>query len=587
MPKSLKQPSHRAKKRKYDHDLTCVRKFSSSVSQLIPVFYDLAYPGDRYDFRTEMFTQLREIVSPAMTHITEHVEWFFVPLKQISQLAPDSIFGIQDYHTTFVDNANNTKGRPIPLFNAKALVNDIVTFDESLDYQDIDLDEEIDPLATTSDNLLRCDVFGIPHYFNVQRLSQMLGFGTLFVHIANQYISNDKSLLLNPMFACAYQKIWFDCFRIDNRIANDARYYNLDKYAVAGVVHDFDASLFFSMRYRPWKLDFFTSLLPSPLIDYGSIGMQSDQGGDLSLVDAKLYVAQNLNENSANKTINLSEGNLSLGNLRGAFAVEKLMEITRRADKNYNAQVLAHFGFEVPKGILDHVYRLAKESTVVNIDEVFATADGSNGVSTTSLGQKGGRASAYMKPMKNPRFTAPCHGIIMALFSAVPNADYSNFGVDRLNTYDTRQDYWQPELDKLSMQPCFGYQIFMNGLTLAINAQNTILGWQFRYQESKVKINLCSGIFTYNESFKSWTTQRDLFTDNDSFAGLTYQNVLHWSFYYIDPCFIDSIMLLQFKPTDNMSMVSKNVWNRDPLLHWFKFYVHKASEISNYSLPSL
>lgn len=585
--KVLKMPSLRAKKRKYDHDLSHVKKFSSSVSQLLPVFYDLAYPGDRYDIKTEMFTQLREIVSPAMTHITERVEWFFVPMKCICHTAFDGFTGVQDFHTTFISKDVAMNATPIPVFD---IVPYIYAFQDNVFQNDIKYNDLYPYNPNNANDELYLDIFGVPVVHNICRLSQLLGFGNIFFDSDDDgsLIDDSKHLYLNPMFLCAYQRIFFDCFRIDNRVENDARFYNLDQFVnQLGVVND-DSRLYrwLTMRYSPWKKDLFTSMLPKPLIDYNDIGMQA-----VERVGGSNTKSLNQFNNPLSGTQVTDNGNTigfqsDLANWRGALAVEKLMEITRRAKKDYNSQILAHFGFEVPEGVDEHTYRLGSEETIVNINEVVAMADGSNGETSTSLGQKGGRGSAYKQPNnKGIRFTAPCHGIIMGIFHAIPEADYANVGIDKLNTYRFREDYWMPEFDALGMSPIFGYQLAFSTAAFNNDLQGSILGWNYRYIESKLKQNSVNGIFTTLESFKAWTTQRNWQKIIIDAGG--YSPVLDWSFFYIDPTFIDSFMLLSFQCGQQDVMNVNSIFARDPLLHWFKFYVHKASEISNYSMPSL
>ena len=109
MSKLLEMPSTKAQKKKYGHDLSQLLKFTSSCGHLLPVFYDFALPGDKYKMNTQMFTQLTDIVSPAMMKITEHVEWFFIPLKQISQVAGDALYGISDLKTSLLPSNISVK----------------------------------------------------------------------------------------------------------------------------------------------------------------------------------------------------------------------------------------------------------------------------------------------------------------------------------------------------------------------------------------------------------------------------------------------------------------------------------------------
>lgn len=579
MPKELKNPRHVANLSKFGHDLTKILKFSSNPAQLLPVFYDLAQAGDKYRFNTEMFTMLTQIVSPAMVHIEEHVEWFFVPLRQLYQFADDNLYSLDNSRTSYRRNISDSSVMP--------LISESLLFDAVY--------EQVENIDNETVNQKNHDEYGVPDYMNQVRLLQHLGFGQSFM-IPQEELSRRG---YNVMLLLAYQKIFYDKYRITDRTSNNVQAYNVDD--LSGLVENLSYNRIQSilkLHYRPWRKDFFTSCFVSPLIDVDSIGMQqASQGMENSLQKFNNWLApdshaQIVNQEqggspSTNPTTVQQLGSddvpFNLALLRGMFAVEKLSEITRRAAKRYDAQVLAHFGFKVPEGIGTEVIRCGSDKSIIQVNEVVATAAGEDGTGEeilgSSLGERGGKAAGY-KDNKNKTFTAPCDGIFMAIYSAEPLADYDDRPLDKFNTFSTRYDYFKPEYDRLGMQPLFWYQL--HGTYWPDHPYEfEVLGWQYRFMEYKMKFNQCLGAFVHDE-YKYWTVFRD---SSMLDAG---PEALRERFFYINPNILDNILLThtQFPRTD-VPKGLKDVYGRDCMLHWFKFNVYKSSVISNYSLPNL
>lgn len=586
MPKILSDPDFQKKRKKYGHDMSQIKKFSSAVGQLLPVYYDFLLPGDSVKCNTEMFTQVTDIVSPAMMHITEHVDWFFVPIKQICSIATDKLFGIEDFKSSLIPASakNDNIQDVVPEFNMRAFHDFMVMItlgnqdDLGPNYGQIKDSESANDVVWDT-----VDEMGVPNVFNVMRLQELLGFSRKWWMMENyEQVTSLNGNLFSPIYAAAYQKIFFDNYRITDRTPNDVSRYNFDSFLDSYEISDDVARNLFKLRYRAFQRDYFQNTKVSPLIDYGSIGMldhaSEDELNTLAIYNRYLGESANIPEDS--------DGIVSVGTynqfnntatFRGMFAAEKLMEITRRAAKHYDSQVLAHFGFKVPQGVSDEVYRLGNEKSVLSVNEVFASAAGSAEVDgqsvATTLGQKGGRAAGYSDAGKNIKFTAPCHGVLMAIYSAVPDSDYLPDGIDKLNTRLKRYDYFLPEFDRLGMQPFFGYESNFYPKVNEDFYNTAIMGWQYRYLEFKLKYNLVHGAF--NTKFKDWTIARDHFVYNKPTQ------------YYIYPQFLDSVLLLSFQNADGDSMSYNQCYARDYLLHWFKFNVYKSSIMSTYSLPSL
>lgn len=183
---------------------------------------------------------------------------------------------------------------------------------------------------------------------------------------------------------------------------------------------------------------------------------------------------------------------LTTARLRTMFALEKLAKITYRAGKHYDDQTLAHFGYKVPQGISGEVYHLKSYHSPFVINRVISTANTADG----ALGEQAGTGASIMSGQKEGKFSfvAPCHGVVMALFSIAPRYKYllkhEKFG------YKTQLwDFFKPAIDNLGMQPLFNYELGYNphndrSLDTSVNS------WQWRFMEDKLKADKVSLVFS-------------------------------------------------------------------------------------------
>ena len=79
----FKAPEHRAQIGYNGFDMSQYRKFTSSVGQLLPVYYDLLNPGDKINSRSFIFSRTETLSKAAMVSLDEHLDWFFVPMEQL------------------------------------------------------------------------------------------------------------------------------------------------------------------------------------------------------------------------------------------------------------------------------------------------------------------------------------------------------------------------------------------------------------------------------------------------------------------------------------------------------------------------
>lgn len=579
MNKIFQTPSQKANIGYSGFPMDNLLKFSSSVGELLPVYYDVLQPGDKVTCDYQLKTRTMELASAAMMSITEHVDWFFVPITQLYSIFGDWFNDIQDFKTSLVD-VSGSRSHGIPYFSA-------AEFDKVLSIV-ATLPDNIGMGLTNTDSLgtgfRLMDLLGIPAsylYENADDAADSSGFPV-----------NNLQTAICPLLFCAYQKIWFDYYRLSDRTANDPRAYNLDQFYTSGSItwdnYQESVSQMFSLRYRPWKRNFYTSLYTSPLFGSKSLGAFDPSSNDDYYIQAfQQWVVNSPNHTLLPDSVNPTsvQSDVRFGvtsdfradlkavtsptSIRTSFAVQKLLEVTRRAGKHVDDQTLAHFGIKPPSGISGEVMFLGHNSSVINIGDVISTA----ATSDAELGQIGGKGYGFGKGSKI-KFTAPCHGILMALYSAEPEMDFTAVGLDKFNLLFNRSDWPSPEFDNLGMQPLFLYQadyptICKNPNSTPISTQ---LGWQHRWSEWKTKYNRVTGSLA--RSLAYWSPQTIFNTNN--VRG-----------FYVDPHYLNDVMLVNYEFDASELREGLDPYRTDPLIHEMYLDVQKASKMSTYGLESL
>lgn len=672
MSSIFKQPRKKNSLAYNGFDMSKSIKFTSSVGQLLPCYYDRLDPGDKIKISASIFTRTQPMNSAAFTRVTEHIDYFFVPMKLINSFFENQFYGIQDIGSSLLYQSTNDydsskKGLPssLPILRMSNL--------DSMFWQNL-----------TGGKYKALDEFGIPAYQNYLRLGSLLGFGENLVTSLRGDIKTPvsgkpsvvirKNPYVNLDLFFAYQRIFSDYYRLSTWTQNNPMCYSAD-YLVnymsnKAVSYDTVLSFLnfqkkntssqqptfqsynqdspFCLRYRPWKRDYFTNVEPAPLYSslnyevYQSEGFTSlnkvSQSGILSstlnngvLSYENAYYNSVVNSDQPNSNIlqnpknqftpaaDTVNYNFSLGAMRALMSIEKINSITNSAKKHYIDQTLAHYGFSVPRGISDEVYYLGSNSSRLQIGEVVATATTGSGLDSSVLGEIGGKGMSASTSSRPIKFTAPCHGILMAIYSAVPEADYIASGLDKLNQYSSINDYYHPEYDKLGYQPLYSTEYnslvtdsaFIPSTTEALepvyvnNIQTQIFGWQYRYSELKTKYDTIHGAFCY--SLSNWVTPRSskvLYNLNDS-SQVQFGSNGVFSQFYINPRTLDPIFEISFNSMasdvefkfleasfDNAVYQYKtadltSVYATDPLLHNIDFFSFKSSKKSVYGIPNL
>lgn len=579
----FKRSQPKARLSKQGFDMSQMTKFTSSVGQLLPVYYDFLYPDDEIDINFEMFSRLQPLQTDAMIGLTEHIDVFFVPAVQILSYFEDWVSNVNDLNSTILDR-NLDKGSiddlRLPILRDAELYNFLnYLFTYQLDYS------SLKQYYKYGESFVRKDEFGVAEYCNLYRLLDLFGQGSSIRNMEDNptFLWNTNSGMNNIflMFFAAYQKIFFDYYSLEDRTYRQKSAFNLDHAFVNLSQNGSVSPEVLKLRYRPWKKDFFTCVENSP---YFSFNDPNSFGRDMSYVQNWLgydssqlslegeYLSRFPTDILAEETI--ISGGQSIANIRSLFALDKLLETMRRSRKTWDYQTLAMFGIKPDLGVNGRVMYLGSHTQTMQIGEVVATATVKDG---SALGEIGGRGASYQEGRKI-HFKAPCRGYFLAIYSAVPEVDYDNVGLDRLQTYSRAEDFYTPAFDRLGQQPLFKYQINALGV---FNDFGAVYGWHPRYMESKQKFDRVCGGFMYDLSF--WSTSRSPLP----FGFGSGYNPIDERNFYIDPCFLDKVMAVSFQMSNADFIGTQYQFNRDPLIHQLSVHCFKKSTMSKFGIESL
>lgn len=576
MQNVFSNPEFKAKLSYNGFDLSMLRKFTATTGQLLPVYHAVLSPGDKVTLSTELKTRTKPLASPAMASVQERIEWFFVPIEQIYNAFSAFYYGVQDLGSDFyTDNNGNLRTLNLSTF-PKASLFEILNA--------ISIYPNLNVFGSAfADSFRFLDSIGVPVGQFGKEFAGFLDDGDPNYLTDFPYVNRAVSLLL----PAAYQKIYYDYYRLSDRETNEPSAYNLDSFSVNGSLSNQSLARLFTLHYRPFGKDYFQSVQVSPIFSRDNVSsFASGTGYDYGKVDQWLSGTNRVVpvndiglEGAPQTTIALENAQysqtgvndlyrISTANIRAMFAVDKLLEVTRRAGKHYDMQTLAHFGVEVPKGLTGEVMFLGGSDSRLDIGDVIATA----GTETTDLGQLAGKGYSYNQSGKI-QFEAKGHGVLMAIYSAVPELDYWQTGADPETTLLERTDFVIPEYDELGMQPLFRFSSDVKNED--VNYLDTILGWSPRYLPFKSKYNVVNSGFAGGLNY--WTTAIKPLSGNTLKSFLCPPNLL------------DSIMLASYNSTmsNPENWTVDDVYGTDPFISQIYFDVKKSSKMSTYGLPNL
>lgn len=142
--------------------------------------------------------------------------------------------------------------------------------------------------------------------------------------------------------------------------------------------------------------------------------------------------------------LSVSASGLKISALRSATALQKYKEIQNSNDPDFANQVLAHFGIK-PK--VD-----SRTSIFIGGDDKTLSINPQVNTNFLDGGQPDIKAIGVGDLSAGCKFTASTYGMIIGIYRAIPQLDYSHVGIDRNLFKSDATDFPIPELDSVGMQ---------------------------------------------------------------------------------------------------------------------------------------
>lgn len=201
---------------------------------------------------------------------------------------------------------------------------------------------------------------------------------------------------------------------------------------------------------------------------------------------------------------------LKISALRSATALQKYKEIQNSNDPDFANQVLAHFGIK-PK--VD-----SRTSIFIGGDDKTLSINPQVNTNFVDGGQPDIKAIGVGDLSAGCKFTASTYGMIIGIYRAVPQLDYSHVGIDR-NLFKTdATDFPIPEFDSIGMQTQYRCELSApqigscDSIADVLESSSSIdmsqtYGFAPRYAELKSARDYFEGGFC--GAYSSWVTGYD------------------------------------------------------------------------------
>lgn len=575
--------------------------FTAKVGELLPVYWDISMPGDKYKFNVEYFTRTQPVETSAYTRLREYFDFYAVPLRLLWKSAPSVLTQMQDINQiqALSLTQNLSLGTYLPSLSLSA-------FSSVLYYL---AGNHIDPAS--SDGFK--NMFGFGRSDLSYKLLSYLGYGNLIkdslspstrwwstslvFNSSSSYTQNYiQNNVVNIFPLLAYQKIYQDFFRWSQWENSNPSSYNVDYFSgispslvssLPAVSSDYwKSDTMFDLKYCNWNKDMLMGVLPNS--QFGDVAvLDISNVGDVNIVlekyngatspSSKYSLGSLAGVNSPTAPLQFVAPGASSSNavppslplradlskltseftvlaLRQAEALQRWKEISQSGDSDYREQIRKHFGVNLPQTLSNMCTYIGGISRNLDISEVVNNNLAAEGDSAVIAGKGVGAGNGSFT------YTTNEHCVVMCIYHAVPLLDYTITGQDGQLLVTDAESLPIPEFDNIGMEVLPMTQIFNSPNATIVNLFNA--GYNPRYFNWKTKLDVINGAFT--TTLKSWVSP---VTESllSGWFGFGYQEgdvnsdtkvVLNYKFFKVNPSVLDPIF----------GVNADSTWDTDQLL---------------------
>lgn len=511
-------------------DLSSKKLFTAKVGEILPCYWQIAIPGNKYRISSDWFTRTVPVNTAAYTRIKEYYDFYAVPLRLISRALPQAFTQMTDYMTSADSGTSNTNMLTSVPNTSLLQINN--TF----------------ALAVGSGSDLLDDA-GLPFAYGSCKILDLLGYGSFLASsnvskaaITKAYLGiQSLEDMLNPLVykssqvvnllpLLAYQKVYFDFFSNSQWEKHLAYSYNVDYWdgtSQLTVVPDM-----LKLRYANYPKDYFMGMLPNS--QYGSVAVLPSvysPSGSTEIFASSNHNMQNpsaivvpsgstdvssASSNPSQRTLFLNS-DLSALSIRATEYLQRWKEVVQFSSKDYSDQMTAQFGIKAPEYMGNHAHYIGGWSNVININEVVNTSLDTDSSHASIAGKGVGSNSGHT-------ITYDCgaeHQVILCVYHAVPLVDWNLTGQNPQLTVTSITDFPQPAFDQLGMQSVPGLNLH-NHPNRSVSSS---IGYNLRYWQWKSSIDTVHAGFRSGMAYQSWSAPIDGWDVLTSSGSWSYQSM--------------------------------------------------------------
>lgn len=588
-------------------DISSKNVFSAKCGELLPVYWDLGFPGCTYDIDIQYFTRTRPVQTAAYTRIREYFDFYAVPIDLLWKSFDSSVIQM---------------GEVAPV-QSKDLLNSLVVKGDIPYCTLSDLSAAV--YSSGGHKALGGSVSVVPgfesiHGFNrgdlAHKLLTYLNYGN-FVDLASSsdvgtnvnrwwnmqapldssflytqiYVSN---LAVNILPLAAYQKIYQDFFRWSQWENADPTSYNFDWFAGSGNI--FGSALsstilpnndywkrdnLFSLRYANWNKDKFMGILPNsqfgdvavidvassenffvPVEVFNSINQANINNPPLDGTHTPVFTNDAMSSSTSSSAIRVSGASGIPSSAAGsALGISKRLANSFSILALRQAEALQKYR-EISQSVDINYRDQIKAHFGVNVpasDSHMAQYIGGiarnldiSEVVNNNLSDSSSEAVIYGKGVGTGqgRMRYSCgsrYCILMCIYHCIPLLDYNISAPDGQLLATSVEDLPIPEFDNIGMESVPSFELFNSPLLGVPSAVPSFLGYLPRYYNWKTKIDRIHGAFT--TSLKDWVAPIDDSYLSSWFKASAGVYSVQWPFFKVNPNTLDSIFAVKADST--------------------------------------
>lgn len=508
-------------------DLPCDHVSTGMFMLLQPLYYRHTFKTERLTTAFTSVVRPNPLAVPTFGRVRQNLRHFFVPYRLIF---PNWEEFISDVIASNADSSSQVVS--VPHFAAEELCKLFFTLVDEQDPSLGTLYRLSEVVSNPTYSPRNFDFLYNNFHWKLTRLGRQ--FYKVLYSLGYDLVGNSKDFRFNALGLLAYAKIYCDWYA-NSQYLNDSLYLALQRYfkyndpttPLILTAADLNTILLF---VRPAVYDsnpYFEDAWDNP------VSPNSNNYTGFSFVDPTSNNGSYVRDNSLGspEMFQSSNTSVSIGTKYLHDALQKLSEYQKRhalSGARAIDRVLSEYGIQTDYLKLQRSIYVGVTSNDVVINSIFATANGSNSVGDSVVGDYAGAGIGQATSVMD--FQNDEEGIFMTISTIQPSGGYFQ-GYDRINRALSKWQFYQPSADALGVQSIEKGEVYVSrDLDTFITSADDYAGhygFTGRYGERKRSINRVSGDFSFPSVLQggnSWHLMREF---DDDYFNNSASNIVH------------------------------------------------------------